>query len=375
MKYAGPIIDCDVHHRWKSEAELVGYLPQHWREYVEHGQLALEPATIHYPFPFGTNKRLDTFPDDGPPGSDYELLRRQLLDRFNIERAVLSFDVGQEVAHSNSYFATALARAQNDWSLERWLTGFDDRLYGAVLVCAQLPDEAAAEIRRVGGHPRMVEVLLADNGLGLPLGHPVYHPIYDAAAELDLPIAIHFGSAIWGGGHGQMSAGGFPMTRLEYYSVLNQPGQHHVASFISNGVFEKFPGLRLVMLECGINWAPWLIWGLDAHYRELRRESQWVKRTPSEYFQEHVWLSTQPIEPGDRPEDTRALLESFEGLEDKLCFATDYPHWDSDEEDFVVRHLPPAWVPKVFHANALNLYRFESAAPRRGGQLESARGA
>jgi predicted TIM-barrel fold metal-dependent hydrolase len=288
-------------------------------------------------------------------------MREQLLDRVGIERAILSFDVGQEASQPNPGFAVALTKAQNDWSIDRWLTGVDDRLYGAMIVSPQVPAEAAAEIRRVGSHSRIMEVLLPDNGLGLPLGHPVYHPIYEAAAELDLPIAIHFGSAIWGG-LGQMSGGGLPMTRLEYYAVLNQAGQHHVASFIAHGVFEKYPSLRLIMLECGFNWAPWLFWGLDSHYAELRRESPWVKKAPSEYFYDHIWLSTQPIEPGDRPQDMRELLESFDGLEDKLCFATDYPHWDSDEDDFVARHLPPAWVSKVLYENARKLFKIKGAS-------------
>jgi len=373
VKNVGGIIDCDVHHKWKNEGEFLQYLPREWREYVEHGRIPIEPATVHYPFPFGTNKRLDAFPDDGPPGSSYELLRSQLLDRVNIDRAVLSFDVGQEVANPNPYFAAALARAQNDWSVDRWLTGFDDRLYGALLVSEQIPTEAAAEIRRIGRHPRIMEVLLPDSGLGLPLGHPIYHPIYEAADELDLPVAIHFGVPIWGG-LAQMSGGGLPMTRLEYYSVLNQAGQHHIASFITHGVFEKYPNVRLLILECGVNWAPWLFWGLDSRYHELRRESPWVKRAPSDYFYDHIWLSTQPIEPGDRVEDMRELLESFGGLEDKLCFATDYPHWDSDEDDFVARHLPADWVQKVFSENAQKLFKVTGASKRPESRAAGARG-
>jgi hypothetical protein len=373
LKYTGPVMDCDVHHRWKTEAEFLHYLPKNWRDYVEHGGIPLDPAALHYPFPFGTNKRLDTFPDEGPPGSSYELLRQQLLDRLNIERAVLCFDVGQEVANANPYFAAALARAQNDWSIERWLSGFDDRLYGAMIVSAQIPEDAAAEIRRVGSHPRIVEVLLPDNGIGVPLGHPAHHPIYEAAAELDLPIAIHFGLPIWGG-LAQMSGGGLPMTRLEYYAVLIQAGQHHLASFITHGVFEKYPSLRLLMLECGINWAPWLFWALDTHINDLRRESPWVRRLPSEYFYDHVWLSTQPIEPGDRPQDLRQLLESFGGLEDKLCFASDYPHWDSDEDDFVARHLPKEWLSKVFYENARRLFKVEGRSQRPESNRANAQG-
>jgi uncharacterized protein len=50
------------------------------------------------------------------------------------------------------------------------------------------------------------------------------------------------------------------------------------------------------------------------------------------------------------------LLESIGGVEDMLCFSTDYPHHDTDDPDHAARRLPPAWWEKVFHCNALRAY-------------------
>ena len=112
-------------------------------------------------------------------------MNEQLLDPFRIERAVLQYGASGFIgALSNPYFATEIARAANDWSIDHWLSRDDSRLYGAVLVATQQPDEAAAEVRRVGAHPRMAEVLLASSGLGKPFGHPAYHAIYEAAVEM-----------------------------------------------------------------------------------------------------------------------------------------------------------------------------------------------
>jgi len=362
MSYDGPIIDCDVHHHWRADEDLIPYLPSRWREYVRGGSVRLAPSAMHYPFPFATNKRLDTFGEDGaPPGSDYRLLREQLLDRINISEAILTFDVGEQASFANPYFANALCRAANDWSIEHWLSGLDDRLRGALLVCCQLPDEAAAEIRRIGEHPALSVVLLPDGGLGHPLGHPVYHPVYEAAVEQGLPVAVHFGAAIWGG-LAHMSAAGLPMNRLEYYSLLNQAGMHQLSSFITHAVFDRFPGLRVILLETGFTWVPSLFWRLDSAYPQLAREGVSLQRRPSEYLADHVRVSTQPFEPGPRPRDLAELLMAFPAMEHVLCFSSDYPHWDTDEVDYLARHLPADWLPAVFYENARSLLHERTAA-------------
>src|SRR6266545_1878706 len=93
--YTGPIVDCDVHHSWPSQEVMMPYLSPAWREYVRgqgHGRLlpVYEPSS----FPISHNTtREDTWPDSGVrPGSDYDTMRRQLLDPLNIYKAVLTFD-------------------------------------------------------------------------------------------------------------------------------------------------------------------------------------------------------------------------------------------------------------------------------------------
>jgi hypothetical protein len=43
-------------------------------------------------------------------------------------------------------------------------------------------------------------------------------------------------------------------------------------------------------------------------------------------------------------------------MEDIICFASDYPHWDADDPTFVVNRLPESWHPKVFYNNAAKIY-------------------
>ena len=199
----------------------------------------------------------------------------------------------------------------------------------------------------------MVQVVMAGNGVGQPLGHPLLHPIYQACAEHGLPIAIHaFGAA---GMMPPCSASGEPSYYIEYHTHGLQGMMTTITSFVTHGVFDRFPDLKLVLLEAGVAWVPGFLWRFDNAYRRLRIETPWVKRAPSEYFHEHVRLSTQPL---DSPADTRELISALEayGGEDLLMFASDYPHWDADDVDYVAARLPREWHAKVFHDNAAQLY-------------------
>ena len=67
---------------------------------------------------------------------------------------------------------------------------------------------------------------------------------------------------------------------------------------------------------------------LQQDYKELKAESPWVKRLPSEYLMEHVWVGSHPLEQGFRRNgsDVVEVLEATPGLEDRLIFCSDYPH-------------------------------------------------
>jgi predicted TIM-barrel fold metal-dependent hydrolase len=246
----------------------------------------------------------------------------------------------------------------NDWNRERWLSIPDDRIRSVVLVQTQIPEEAAQEIRRVGGHPKIAAVLLLTSALGKPFGHPVYHTIYEAAADMGLAVAIHTGGLTGGISGGHAYAGGVASSRFEHVALIEQDMQHHILSFIAHGVFEKFRHLNLLAVETGVTWLPSFIWRMDANFKLLQRESSWVKRRPSEYFREHVKITTQPVEtiPSRKFKD---LFDTYDFLEDVLCFSTDYPHWDTDDPMYIAKRLPKSWLPKVFYKNALAVYGWD----------------
>jgi hypothetical protein len=366
-RYRGPVIDACVHHHWRSQLEVTDFMSAGWREHIGvpgtlpggAGAMPILPAA---PFRHPAGDYLATAePDGAPAGSDPGLLVRQALGAGRVERAVLSHDRGMFIpAVPNTHRASALARAINDWTIERWFAA-DERLFGLVLVPNQTPQEGAAEVRRAGAHERMVGALMAANGLGKPFGHPAYHPIYEAAAELDLPVVLHPGGDVGADTLTHPTAGGMPSTFGELSALAFSPIMTHVQSMIVQGVFEKYPDLRLFVSGVGTAWIPGLFFRLDVNWRGLRREVPWVRRLPSDYFRDHVRVSTWPIDRPAEPDGAERvvkLLDAFGDAADLLCFASGYPHWNTDAVDDIAQRLPASWHAKVFHDNARNWFRW-----------------
>jgi len=242
------LIDCDVHNNWASADVLLEYLPPSFREYLQRGELPGPRGSFphaHRPWlhPEGF-MRYDAVPANGEhPGSDYSLMREQLLDRYGMDYAVLNGEEAIEASTlANPYYAQALASAYNDWMVAEWLPR-DRRFRGSLVVAPQDPKLAAAEIRRLGGHPGIVQVLVS-SGSQRPYGDPFYHPIWEACAEMNLPFAAHLGGQ---GGLNSNPIGCGPTTFFwETHALLCETGMAHVASTTAHGVFEKWPGARFI---------------------------------------------------------------------------------------------------------------------------------
>ena len=94
---------------------------------------------------------------------------------------------------------------------------------------------------------------------------------------------------------------GRPITSRRW-SATRSASRSALASLVLEGVFERFPKLKMVMIEAGFGWAPSLAWRLDKVWQRLQSEVPHVKRPPSEYIREQVWWTTQPMEDPERRE-------------------------------------------------------------------------
>ncbi|MFT3866705.1 MAG: amidohydrolase family protein [Solirubrobacterales bacterium] len=354
-------IDACAFHDWSTVSELAGYLPDGWREVIMRqgdptGPLVIKSKWAHRN-PLG-DKAAWAYPEKGMPGSSRELTTRQLLEERGLDRLVLGYDEGLLAsAHPLHHLAHVVVSAANDWTAAEWLAR-DDRLFGLILVSTSMPDEAAKEIRRCAGNPRFVGVALGHNGLGRPFGHPVYHPIYDAAAEAGLPIVIQVGSEATADSSTVPLAGGRPQTYGEYHAIGHTPFLNHVTSFITQGVFESYPSLRLLLLGGGVGWMPSHLWRMDSLFSEVPMDAPWLTRQPSEYFLDHVRLSTYSLEVPPDPARLEQLLSTVPDPASLLVYASGYPNWDTEGPEEIGARLPQAWHDRVFEQNAAELFRW-----------------
>ena len=94
---------------------------------------------------------------------------------------------------------------------------------------------------------------------------------------------------------------------------------------------------------------------MDRLWRGLRHEVPWVKKSPIDYVNEHVWFTTQPIEEPRDPRDLERIVHMV-GVQN-LCFSTDYPHWDNDMPMQSLRSLAPDDRDRIFRTNGRDVLR------------------
>src|SRR5258706_2695261 len=175
------LIDCDIHNT-PAPGALKRYLPTRWRDYHERfGRPAY--AGAYYPKASPNAARTDSWPPTGgPPGSDLAFLRKQLLDAWPIACGILN--TLTTIRNQLRDYDAALAQAINDWQIAEWL-GPEPRLRASLVVPCDDGDLAAAEVHRLGGDPRFVQILLPVRP-GEPLGKHRYWTLYEAAVCHDL---------------------------------------------------------------------------------------------------------------------------------------------------------------------------------------------
>lgn len=345
------IVDSDVHTTLRPGEDLRDYLPEDWKRRNPPPQIFTLRVGNVYTTP-GSITRTDATPEDGgAAGSDPDLLNRQLIREAGVDMAIMVPLAGHPMP--NPVDEAAVCAAVNSWQAQTWLGAYNSegRFRGSIRVCSTDPELAVQEIERWGGDPRFVQVMVTPNSM-VPLGHPSLHPVYAAATRHGLTLATHITRA---SGTRLLTPVGNPSYYLEYHPIYSALYWTHVVSLVLEGVFEKFPEMRLVLVEGGFSWLAPIVWRMERHWREFRSHLPQVKRSPAEYVHDHIWCTTQPIEEPPQTEWLGRLIETL-GAEDRLLFSTDYPHWDFDDPKWVLGRLPKAARARVMSRNAIELY-------------------
>ena len=190
-----------------------------------------------------------------------------------------------------------------------------------------------------------------------PLGRRKYWPMYEAAVEHDLPVGIHFGG--WGGG--PITGAGFASFYIEDTVGMATAFQEQVTSLVCEGVFERFPTLRIVLIEGGFALAA------AAHVAAGPRVEPAAGRGPAPRRGRR--RSTSASTSGSRPSRSRSrrgartspvMLDQL-GMDDRVMFATDYPHWDFDS--------PAGAIPSFLDGDLRRAIMHENAQGARTGSM------
>jgi uncharacterized protein len=300
-------VDCDVHVAPKTFEPLLPYLSDYWKQYIEESSVTLMGMPTDYPPAAGD-----------PPARSYEELAERYLDVARPRTAVLTCLTHFE-AHRNPYWSAAIATAVNEWVRDEFLAR-DERLRGQIAISPIAPEDAVTEIERVADDARFVSVLLPAR-TDLPWGSKTNQPVLAAAAAAHRPVTLHaFGRA------GKApTPSGFTTTWLENYAGNAPIAQAQLVAFVTEGVFERFPDLKVLVAESGFAWLPTLLWRFDKDWKGVWREVPWVKQEPSAYVARHFTFTTAPAHLPTDPVMLDQLIQMLGGTS-MLAYASDFPH-------------------------------------------------
>jgi uncharacterized protein len=314
------IVDGDGHVLEDLPA-ICDLLPSPYRERGPFGPSRLFPPLDHL---HGQPVKLlpDAFGGGKPVGPTEW---RGFMEYTGIQQAVLyptwGLAYGRLVDPS---WAVAVCRAYNDWLYASYVSQ-DKRFHGMALIPLQEPASAVVELRRAFTELGFQGAMLPTNGLKGHLGSAEYWPVYEEAASLGCALATHSGA------HGD-----FGLDYLNPYAGVHALG-HPFGTMISftgmvlNGVFDRFPGLRVAFLEGGVAWLLMMLERLDRSYEthipydprgELirlqagERVSDYIKRKVRDG---QIYVGCE----GEEPTLAYAVREVGEHA---WIFSSDYPH-------------------------------------------------
>jgi predicted TIM-barrel fold metal-dependent hydrolase len=288
------------------------------------------------------------------PGGSDPARRLKDMDEEGIDIAVLYPSVGLFLeAIQDAALAEACCRVYNDWLADYCRTD-PKRLAGIAGIPMQDVDAAVRELRRAKSELGMKGAFVRPNPCkGRALHDPYFDSFWAAAAEAGMPIGLH-----------PSGAGDLPGTlqglRVDA-PIMGHPSIFFIDNFIGfshlvcGGVLERHPRLEVIVLEAGGGWLGHWFDRFDHFAHVYGWMAPHLRLKPSEYFKRQCYVSFDP------DETTLPALTPVIG-EDRIVWASDYPHLDAtfpgvvrELEEHLLK-LPPSAQDKVRGANAARLY-------------------
>jgi 2,3-dihydroxybenzoate decarboxylase len=270
--------------------------------------------------------------------------RLELMDQGEIDLAVLSnAAVVQGVLEPQA--ALRIARESND-HLAEVVRERPDRFAAFATTPLQHPGEGADELQRAVEQLGLVGTMLFGCTDGHYLDDRSFDPFWERAQDLDVPVYLHAADAPTQ----PPSQAGRPELRGATWSWTAETATHALR-IVFGGVFERFPGVRLILGHMGET-LPFFLWRLDQRAGAFADHTP--EQTPAALVRRNIRITTAG---SFSDEPLRCALDALG--EDNVMYSIDYPFESMTEaaEWFDASNLDEGVREKVERENATNLLK------------------
>ncbi len=359
-----PIIDVDSHH-FETEhfSEIVKYIDDPViRQLLEASSIAgyrgvgALPAGLGYQDYGGRIMRepLRKLERTEPkPHRDVTLTRRW-MDSMGVDIAILFPTPMLHLGlHPQVEVEVALSNAYNHWLVEHVLAD-EPRIRSMLYLPFNDPAATYRVVKEFTGKPGVVGFMVTSNRYR-PVHHNDYMKTYALLEEANLPLAFH-GAYNWND-QSLLMVNRFISAHALGFVWHNLV---HLTNWVINGIPERFPKLKVLWIESGLAWLPFIMQRLDNEYMMRTADAPELKRLPSEYIRD-MYYTNQPME---KTGDMALLETTFRVIkaETQLLYSSDYPHWDFDLPS-VIYDLPflnEAQKRQILGGNALRVFGMDT---------------
>lgn len=355
------IVDVDSHHSdLRSWVEIGQYMddPVMRSNVIQHTKDKGYPAYFNYSLGMAFQDVFGRIPhqagmreavEDTTVHRDVTLIRRA-MESLGIDIQVV-FPTGMLSLGLNPLGEAeeAFAFAYNRWFCERILAE-DDRIKGLLYLPFQRPEAALRMIREFSGKPGVIGFLVT-SVRERPVHDNAYMQVYAELEARGLPLAFHAGPT-WDDVY-MRSMNRFLSVHAISFVLCNMV---HLTNWIVNGLPERFPKLKVIWIESGLAWVPFMMQRLDHEYMMRQSDAPLLRRRPSEYMRE-MFYTSQPME----RTDDKLLESTFTAINarEQLLYASDWPHWDFDLPSTITKlpFLDEQAKRNILGENARRLFR------------------
>ena len=253
--------------------------------------------------------------------------------------------------HPQAEVEVVVGNAFNKWLTEEVLPQ-EPRMKAMLYLPFNHPEACVKAVEMYADNPSVIGFSVTSTRFRA-VNHDSYMPLYSAIQATGKPLAFHSGFH-WGDQSMQQCNRFISMHAISfvYYNII------HMTNWIINGMPERFPKLKVIWIESGLAWIPFLMQRLDSEYMMRSSEAPLLKRRPSDYMRE-MYYSSQPLERSNL-ELTEATFKAMKA-DTQLLFASDWPHWDFDLPSSITTlpFLDEQAKRNILGLNAARLFNFE----------------